>query len=82
MRWSACAAVILIASYATAWAQSPAPARAGTVLAEQRPLERSIEFVGRVEAVERVDIRARVTGYLSAVLFKEGDIVKDGGRCR
>jgi membrane fusion protein (multidrug efflux system) len=78
MRWSACAAAILIASYATAWAQNPAPARVGTVLAEQRPIERSIEFVGRVEAVERVDIRARVTGYLSAVLFKEGDVVKDG----
>jgi membrane fusion protein (multidrug efflux system) len=78
MRWSPFAAAILIATYATAWAQNPGPTRVGTVLAEERPIERSMEFVGRVEAVERVDIRARVTGYLSAVLFKEGDVVKAG----
>jgi membrane fusion protein (multidrug efflux system) len=35
-------------------------------------------LVGRVEAVERVEIRARVTGYLEEVLFKEGDLVKEG----
>jgi membrane fusion protein, multidrug efflux system len=34
--------------------------------------------VGRVEAINRVDIRARVKGYLEAVLFKEGDLVKEG----
>jgi membrane fusion protein, multidrug efflux system len=31
--------------------------------------------VGRVEAINRVEIRARVKGYLEAVLFKEGDLV-------
>jgi hypothetical protein len=30
--------------------------------------------VGRVEAINRVEIRARVKGYL-AVLFKEGDLL-------
>ena len=34
--------------------------------------------MGRVEAINRVDVRARVTGYLEAVLFKEGDAVKEG----
>lgn len=33
-----------------------------TVAAELRPITRTTEFVGRVEAVEHVDIRARVTG--------------------
>ena len=33
---------------------------------------------GTVEAINRVDVKARVTGYLEAVLFKEGDAVKEG----
>jgi membrane fusion protein (multidrug efflux system) len=41
-------------------------------------VNRSAEFVGRVEAIERVDVRARVTGFLQQVDFKEGDIVKEG----
>ncbi len=50
----------------------------GTVVAERKPLTSSQEFVGRVEAAERVEIRARVTGYLQAVLFKEGDLIQQG----
>ena len=36
------------------------------------------EFVGRVEAVNKVDLRARVTGFLEKRLFKEGQEVKAG----
>lgn len=36
------------------------------------------EFTGRFEAVERVDIRARVSGYLESVHFEEGQIVEKG----
>lgn len=36
------------------------------------------EFVGRFAAVSEVEIRARVEGYLEAVLFKDGQIVKEG----
>ena len=39
---------------------------------------RAKDFVGRIEAIERVEVRARVTGYLEAVLFKEGEVVKEG----
>ncbi len=35
-------------------------------------------FTGRTEAIERVDIRARVSGYLTQVCFKPGDDVKAG----
>jgi membrane fusion protein (multidrug efflux system) len=35
-------------------------------------------FVGRIQAIDRVEVRARVTGYLEAVLFKEGELVKKG----
>ena len=63
-----------------AHAQQAAPATiaVGTVAAERRPIERSGVLVGRVEAIQRVEVRARVTGYLEEVLFKEGDMVKEG----
>ena len=48
--------------------------------AEKQPVARSAEFVGRIEAPSRVDVRARVTGFLDAVLFKEGDRVREGDR--
>ncbi len=50
----------------------------GIVVANRAPIARTAEFVGRVEAINRVEIRARVTGYLESVDFKEGDEVKEG----
>ncbi|QRG04626.1 efflux RND transporter periplasmic adaptor subunit [Xanthobacter dioxanivorans] len=62
-------------------AQGAAPAGAipvGVVAAELKSVSDAMEFVGRVEAPERVEIRARVKGMLEAVLFKEGETVKEG----
>jgi RND family efflux transporter MFP subunit len=36
------------------------------------------DFTGRTEAVESVEIKARATGYLEKVFFKEGELVKKG----
>src|SRR5581483_7898714 len=36
------------------------------------------DFTGRTEAVETVEIRARVSGYLEKVHFSEGEEVRDG----
>lgn len=65
---------------ATALAQQPAPTAVpvGTVMAEKRAITQTADFVGRIEAVNRVDIRARVTGYLEEVLFKDGATVAEG----
>jgi membrane fusion protein (multidrug efflux system) len=74
-------AFVLIHVFAlTAFAQQPAPAAVpvGTVTAEKKSITPSLEFVGRIEAINRVEVKARVTGYLEAVVFKEGDPVKDG----
>jgi RND family efflux transporter MFP subunit len=48
------------------------------VQAELKPVTQAVEFVGRIEAVERVDIRARITGFLQKITFKEGVTVKQG----
>jgi membrane fusion protein, multidrug efflux system len=58
-----------------ATAQPAAPAVL-VASAELRPISGSAEFVGRVKAVDKVDLRARVIGYLGPRLFKEGDLVK------
>ena len=50
----------------------------GTVIAAKHPVNRAIDFVGRVEAIDRVDVRARVTGFLQENFFPEGATVKDG----
>ena len=50
----------------------------GTALAEKRDIAQATSFVGRIQAKDRVDVKARVTGYLEEVLFKEGDMVAAG----
>ena len=47
-----------------------------------QPLQREIvewdEYTGRFDAIETVEIRARVSGYLNEVHFKDGQQVKQG----
>jgi membrane fusion protein (multidrug efflux system) len=80
--WAVAAAVLALnVAAAVPAAAQPAPPAAvpvGTVYAVRQPISNIRDFVGRVEATGRVDIRARVQGYLEQVLFKEGDIVKKG----
>ena len=63
-------------------APSGAPPAPPTPVSVSHPVEREItnyaDFTGRLEAVFSVEIRARVTGYLGQVFFKDGDEVKEG----
>jgi membrane fusion protein (multidrug efflux system) len=43
-----------------------------------RGVSQSFEFVGRIKATDKVEIRARVEGFLEKVLFREGQDVKAG----
>ena len=43
-----------------------------------RELIESKDFTGQFEAVESVDVRARVSGYLESINFTDGQIVKKG----
>ena len=62
-----------------AYAQQAAPAPAVLVqAAELRSMKKQTEYVGRAEALEKVDLRARVQGFLGTRLFKDGDDVKEG----
>src|SRR5271156_4899928 len=54
----------------------PAP----TLVTVSRPVERDVtdyaDFTGRTAAVDSVEVRAHVWGYLDKVNFKEGALVK------
>jgi membrane fusion protein, multidrug efflux system len=58
--------------------QAPAP----PTVTVANPLKQSLtewdEFTGRFDATAAVDIRARVSGYLDAVNFTDGAMVKEG----
>lgn len=81
MRIITCAAMIMCGLHIPANAQTKQETPAvpvGVVAAEKKPVTQAFDFVGRVQAVNRVEVRARVTGYLEGVLFKEGDLIKEG----
>src|SRR6202049_2275804 len=73
-----CAAFLSCGLAVPANAQQNEPLPVGTPKPERRPIAKTLDFVGRIEAVNRVEVRARVTGYLEEVLFKEGDLIKEG----
>jgi RND family efflux transporter MFP subunit len=55
-----------------------APPEVSVASALEREVVESDEFTGRLEAVESVEIRPRVAGYIDSVNFKEGSVVKKG----
>jgi membrane fusion protein, multidrug efflux system len=61
-----------------AFAQTPTspPPAVSVVAVSMEDVAQSIEFIGRVEAMQQVDVRARVQGFLEKVAFTEGQDVK------
>jgi membrane fusion protein (multidrug efflux system) len=73
------AALFVVLDGFSASAQQAGPPPAVLVQpAELRSMTKQSEFVGRAEALEKVDLRARVQGFLGPRLFKDGDQVKEG----
>lgn len=62
--------------------KAAAPPPKVTTVTVARPITKQIvewdAYTGRIEAVDLVEIRARVNGYLQSVHFDEGQIVKKG----
>lgn len=70
--------LLLAAAPASAQFGPQGPPAVGVMPAERRPVTETTEFVGRVEATDRVNIRARVTGFLQERLYREGADVNVG----
>src|SRR5438270_2565217 len=76
----ALAAVVGLNAGCSSSAQLKAPAPPEVSVAEVvcKQIGDSDEFTGRLEAVNAVEVRPRVSGYLQSVHFKEGAIVRQG----
>jgi RND family efflux transporter MFP subunit len=59
-------------------AGAPPPPTVTVTRPEQRTIVDQDEYVGRFVAVDTVEVRARVSGYLDGVHFNDGQIVKQG----
>jgi multidrug efflux system membrane fusion protein len=75
---------LLLAALTAGCGPRPAPAASPgpPVIPVSQPVRRDVtdyaDFTGRTDAVESVGIRARVTGYLLNIPFKEGAEIKKG----
>ncbi|MCV0439388.1 MAG: efflux RND transporter periplasmic adaptor subunit [Hydrogenophaga sp.] len=88
--WPTAAALAAITVAVIVLAQESTPAQASAAPAAPPPMPVSVatvtesdiaawdEFSGRLEAVERVDIRSRVAGVVQATHFREGSLVRKG----
>src|SRR6202042_3191922 len=58
------------------------PAAAAPPVTDAQPVKRTVtdwdEFTGRFDAIEEVQVRARVGGFVTNVEFKDGDMVHAG----
>ena len=58
--------------------QSPRPPAVTVAPVERKEIVEWDEFTGRIEAVESVEVRPRVSGYIQEVRFRSGQLVKKG----
>jgi RND family efflux transporter MFP subunit len=56
----------------------PPPAAVTVAQPVEREIVHQLEFTGTTRSIEAVDVRARVTGYLQRIAFKDGAEVKAG----
>lgn len=74
------ATALLLAACREQQAEAPPPAAPQVTVAQPivREVEEWDEYTGRFVPVERVEVRARVSGYLDDLQFQEGAIVEQG----
>jgi RND family efflux transporter MFP subunit len=77
--------ILIIIIFIPTWlmAAPPGPGKAPTVIMAtitEQDINPSTEYVGHVEAIQTVDLRARVEGFLEKVMFKEGQNIHAGDR--
>lgn len=75
---AACVIVLNAGCSRSAGPAAPPPPQVSVAQVLQKPVKDWDEFTGRLQAVETVEIRPRVSGYIDKVAFTEGSQVKRG----
>ena len=81
-RLPAALAALLLLPAAAALAQGgpPPPPKVSVAKPVVKDIQEWDDFIGRFEAIDQVDVRARVSGYLDRIHFQDGALVKAGDR--
>lgn len=69
---------LLAGSFGPAVAQQQGPAAVDVAAPILRTVREWDQYTGRFEAVDRVEVRARVSGYIEEVHFRDGQFVEEG----
>jgi len=77
-RFALSLAGIIVATSAMAQALPSGPPPVGVVTVQRQPMTETYEFNGRIQAINSVNIVARVSAFLEQQLFTEGTDVKKG----
>jgi len=72
------AAALVLASCSARPAPAPPPPKVKVVQPVAREITEWDEFTARLDAVDSVEVRPRVSGYLQSIHFQDGAIVKKG----
>ncbi|MDW3687990.1 efflux RND transporter periplasmic adaptor subunit [Cupriavidus sp. CV2] len=72
------ATVLPACSKGSAHAAAAPPAEVSAAQVVVKPVRQWDEFTGRIAATDAVEVRARVSGYIERIAFKEGHEVKSG----
>jgi len=56
----------------------PPPPEVRVSLPQQKPVTDYVELTGNTQAVDQVELQARVEGFLTSIHFKDGDYLKKG----
>jgi len=75
---TSCAVAILAGCGKSGGPQAPPPPQVSVAQVLEKRVKDWDEFTGRLQAVETVEIRPRVSGYIDKVAFIEGSLVKRG----
>ena len=73
-----CTALLLVGCGKSGGPQAPPPPQVSVAQVLVKQVKDWDEFTGRLQAVETVEIRPRVSGYIDKVAFTEGSLVKRG----
>src|SRR5216110_3456378 len=77
-RWTLLAAVLVLSSCGARPAPAPPPPKVKVVQPVAREITEWDEFTARLDAVDSVEVRPRVSGYLQSIHFQDGAIVQKG----
>lgn len=70
--------LIVVGTNSAAWAQDAVPPKVSVAAAYTTEVTDQQIFIGKGEAIDKVDIVARVSGFVDEVFVHDGDVVREG----